>query len=44
MKQIKSIIVDFVTHKELKLIQKELKYKRIGSVINYLLNNYRHKK
>ena len=42
MKQIKTIKIDYVTHKELKLIQKEYHFKRLGSVISFLLNN-RHK-
>lgn len=34
----KTIKVDYMTHKLIKQLQKRLKFKRIGSVIEYLLN------
>ena len=38
-----TINVDSMTHKELKQLQKQLGYKRIGSVIMWLLNTRRTK-
>jgi hypothetical protein len=38
MKQTKTIKIDYMTHKELVRLQKEQGFKRIGSVIQYLLN------
>lgn len=39
MKQIKNIKVDSIIHKELKRIQSKMKFKRLGSVICWLLNS-----
>jgi hypothetical protein len=43
MKQSKTIKIDFMSHKELLNIKEKMKFRRIGSVIQYLLNNYRFK-
>jgi hypothetical protein len=38
MKNIKTIKIDYMTYKELVKLQKEQGFKRIGSVVQYLLN------
>jgi len=41
--QTKTIKVDYMTHKSIKQLQKSLNFKRIGSVIQYLLNTREEK-
>lgn len=38
MKQSKQVKIDYMTHQQLKKIQKDMGFKRLGSVISWLLN------